>query len=95
MTRRQTVVVLRGNGSTRPPTRQYPPTPGSETTADLMGDDQIISPRQAAQVIGVANSTLQLWRSRGEGPKPFVINGKTRGYRLGAVRAWIRDHEKA
>jgi hypothetical protein len=59
-----------------------------------MGDDQIVSPRQAAGAIGVADSTLQLWRSRGEGPKPFVVNGKARGYTLRALREFIRQHEK-
>jgi hypothetical protein len=92
------VVALHGNDRARPaPRKTAPQAPASsvETVADLMGDDQIVSPRQAAQLIGVANATLQLWRSQGEGPRPFVVNGKTRGYTLRAIRTWIRDHEKA
>lgn len=44
---------------------------------------------QAAELIGIPAGTLRYWRSRGEGPKSFVIGAKRVFYREEDIREWI------
>jgi hypothetical protein len=66
----------------------------AERLALLMGDDIILRTREAGAMLGVAVSTLEAWRAVGEGPPPVVINGRARGYRIGALREWVRRCER-
>lgn len=55
----------------------------------LGGDDLILSTPDAAQLLGVAERTLENWRADKSGPDFIKIGSRAVGYRLGALRAWI------
>jgi hypothetical protein len=100
---RANLAIGTGAGSiqTRPEPRPALPALSARATSEstrtltaLMGDDMIVRTCEAAAMLGVAVSTLEAWRSVGEGPPPVVINSRARGYRIGALRAWVRQRER-
>ena len=48
-----------------------------------------LTARQAAQYLGVSESALRLWRSRGEGPRYFRAGEKLVRYRRADLDFWI------
>jgi len=57
----------------------------------------LLTPSQLAEMLGVKEHTLAVWRMKGKGPA-FVKTGKSRSatirYRLLAVEAWLEENEK-
>lgn len=58
----------------------------------LFKDDFLLTVDQAALFLGVSNSTLNHWRSNGDGP-PFIKLGPGRTgpirYEIGKLKAWV------
>ena len=48
-----------------------------------------LTPRQAAQYIGVSDAALRLWRSEGRGPRFFRAGEKLVRYRRTDLDSWI------
>jgi predicted DNA-binding transcriptional regulator AlpA len=68
----------------------------ADRVADLLridltaGDDMIVDTKAAARICGLSTRTLEKMRSDGEGPVAIRITGASVGYRLGALRDWLR-----
>lgn len=61
-------------------------------------DDQLLTDKQAADLLGLKPQSLRKLRWMGGGPAFCRLTRSARGqvrYRLGALRAWIREHEVA
>lgn len=56
----------------------------------LAGDDLILSPAEAARVLGRSVKSLELWRSLGTGPRPVQIGMRSVGYRMGDLRTYTK-----
>jgi excisionase family DNA binding protein len=52
--------------------------------------DQLLSPQDLAEYLGVPLGTLYHWRTQGNGP-PGLRVGRFLRYRRSDVEAWIRD----
>lgn len=52
-------------------------------------DKLIYRPKELAQVIGVAPSTLYQWVAAGEFPKPIKLAGRATGWRAEDITEWI------
>ena len=50
-----------------------------------------ITPRKAAQYLGISEAALRLWRSRGEGPRYFRAGDKLVRYRRADLDGWIES----
>lgn len=55
-------------------------------------DDVLATPEQAAQLLQIAESTLQKWRSTGENNVPFVKIGRSARYRVSDLKAYVERH---
>lgn len=49
----------------------------------------VLTPRKAAQYLGISEAALRLWRSRGEGPRYFRAGEKLVRYRRADLDFWI------
>lgn len=47
------------------------------------------TPRQAAEYIGMSDSTLRGWRAKGKGPRFYRVSERLIRYRVKDVDAWI------
>jgi predicted DNA-binding transcriptional regulator AlpA len=74
--------------------RQAQTTANLTALTEMMAEDRIILLKEAAVLLGVSTVTLQSWRSSGTGPAPIVVNRRARGYRLGTLKEWVRQHER-
>lgn len=54
---------------------------------------KLLSQKECAEVLGIAESTLRQWRYEGHGP-PFVRIGKAVRYRVEAVESWVLEQEQ-
>lgn len=58
--------------------------------------DRLLTPAQAAEILGVTHQTLAVWRSTGRYNLPFVKVGRRVMYRLTDIQGFIeerlRDH---
>ena len=57
--------------------------------ADL--DDRMLTRREAADFLGMAEQTLAQWTWRGEGPPVYRYSRRVR-YRLSDLNAWVAEH---
>lgn len=57
-----------------------------------IGDRYYLNRKQVAEIIGIADRTLQKWTWRGKGPKFFRI-GKRVLYTVEAVQKWFEEVE--
>jgi len=61
----------------------------------VLGDDSLMTPRQAAKELILSAKTIERWRSLGKGPK-FVQLGTSRvAYRLADIRQFIAERRAA
>lgn len=60
----------------------------------VASDDLIFDTRQAARMVGLSPRTLETMRASGEGPVCLRLSGVSIGYRLGALRAWIKSRPR-
>lgn len=57
--------------------------------------DEIISPAEAARMIGIQRSTLEVWRCRGKGPPFRKLPGERQAmvfYVRSDVEAWLKGN---
>lgn len=66
------------------PTTEKPAVSAEET------DDQLLTEKEAAEVIGFKPATLRCWRSDGKGPKAKKVGHRVR-YVRGDLVAWIKE----
>lgn len=64
----------------------------AETAALSFNDDVLATPEEAAQLIKIAESTLQKWRSTGENNIPFVKIGRSVRYKVSDLKAYVDRH---
>jgi hypothetical protein len=98
MNMRHERITTSSHGHTQPvgrPRHNSAKAATAEHLTELMGDDLIVKPRDAAALLGFTVGALAQWYGEGMGPKPIVIRQKRVGYRLGALKAWIRLRERA
>lgn len=55
-----------------------------------MSDDELISTRTAARILGLSPRTLEAWRHRGRGPRCYRV-GHAVKYRAGDVRRYLEQ----
>lgn len=65
----------------------------STTINTDLADHRLISPAEAADILGISASTLRTWRSTrpGYGPRAVKVGGSLR-YRLTDLTEWIAAH---
>jgi hypothetical protein len=64
-------------------------------TEIALGDDAVVDPVEAAAVLRKSPSTLEMWRSRGIGPRSIKTGPRSVGYTIGELRRFIRDAKAA
>lgn len=65
--------------------------PIGERSEQMLGDNTLLSPVQAAELLGVKEQTLANWRSTKRYPLPYVKIGRNVKYRLGDVENLIES----
>jgi predicted DNA-binding transcriptional regulator AlpA len=56
--------------------------------------EKLLSPNQAAEILGIQPRTLDFWRQRGGvGPKFIRYSARCVRYRLSDLQAWIASRE--
>jgi predicted site-specific integrase-resolvase len=53
--------------------------------------EQLLTPLEAARIVGVTPNTLEVWRNTGRRPLPFLRRGRRIRYRRGDVLALKRQ----
>lgn len=56
---------------------------------------RLMSPADAAAVLGVAEQTLAHWRARGSGPRFFALSARCVRYRQEDLEAWLAERARA
>ena len=56
--------------------------------------DDLLSPREAAPLVRLAESTLAKMRQRGDGPAYIQISKRRVAYRLSAIDSWLKARER-
>jgi excisionase family DNA binding protein len=65
-----------------------------EREARTVENHTLMTLQEVAEYLGVPESTIYAWRSKGIGPVGFRVGRHVR-YRREAVDAWIEDQERA
>jgi hypothetical protein len=60
-----------------------------------LGDDAVLDPVEAAAILRKSPSTLEMWRSRGVGPRSIKTGPRSVGYTIGELRRFLRNAEAA
>lgn len=60
----------------------------------LIGDDRVLTEAEAGRILTASERTLEHWRARGIGPRCVKMGERRIGYRLGELRAYIRNAER-
>lgn len=56
--------------------------------------DQLLTEKQAAELICYTQRALQNWRQRGGGPKYVKVSARSIRYQRRDVLEWIEDHKR-
>lgn len=51
--------------------------------------EQLLSPQQAAEYLGISEGTLAVWRCVGRYDLPYVLVGRRVRYKLAHLDAWL------
>jgi excisionase family DNA binding protein len=54
---------------------------------------RLLKSKELAEVLGLEDNTLRIWRARAEGP-PYYKVGSTVRYDEERVREWLEDRER-
>lgn len=60
------------------------------STTNPLDVDQLLSPAELADYLGVPVQTIYQWRYRGEGPPGYRVGRHVR-YRWSDIQAWLDD----
>lgn len=63
--------------------------PNPTTLPELRASDDLIDPKPAADLLGIAEGTLSVWRSTGRYNLPFIKVGRKVKYSRKALEAWL------
>lgn len=55
--------------------------------------DRLLKSKELAEVFGLTDNALRMWRSQGQGPPYFKIGHRVR-YSEAKVRDWLEDRER-
>jgi hypothetical protein len=55
-----------------------------------LGDDLVVPPREAGEVINKSMSTLESWRAKDIGPKWVKTGPRSVGYRIGDLKDYLQ-----
>jgi predicted DNA-binding transcriptional regulator AlpA len=55
--------------------------------------DTVLNERQVAAFLSVGMSTLQRWRSQGQGPSYVRLSTRRVGYRVSELHRWLASRE--
>jgi predicted DNA-binding transcriptional regulator AlpA len=55
--------------------------------------DRLLKSKELAEVFGLTDNALRMWRSQGQGPPYFKIGHRVR-YSEEKVREWLEDRER-
>ena len=58
-----------------------------------LGDDALLTAREAADFLNKSGSTLEAWRSQGLGPRWIKTGPRGVGYRVADLKAYLRRGE--
>jgi excisionase family DNA binding protein len=58
----------------------------------MVADKEILTPTEAAQIIGVKEQTLAKWRQFGRHNLPYIKSGKVIRYRRKDIETWLNAH---
>jgi hypothetical protein len=58
--------------------------------AMALGDDALLTSREAADFLNKSGSTLEIWRAKGFGPRWIRTGSRAVGYRIGDLKAYLR-----
>ena len=61
------------------------------THADISNLDPLLTPSDAARVLGVGQRCIENWRHRGGGPRYVRISARCIRYREADLLAWIAE----
>ena len=56
---------------------------------------EVYTRREAAEYIGLGESTLERWAREGRGPKVTRLSARRVGYRKGELDAWLKAQDEA
>ncbi len=60
-----------------------------------MGPEPLVVSREdAAHMLALSVKTLESWARQGVGPRPVRLGRRRVGYRVSALRRWVRDRER-
>lgn len=57
-------------------------------------DDRFLTETEVARLLGMSPRTLQAWRYKGGHTPDFIKVGRSVRYRLGDVKAWLRERRR-
>lgn len=60
----------------------------------MEADDRFLTETEVARHLGISPRTLQAWRYRGGHTPQFIKVGRAVRYRLGDVKAWLRERQR-
>ena len=55
---------------------------------------RLLTSKELSEIFGLHDTTLRLWRLRGEGPPFYKVGGKAVRYDEQKVREWLSDRER-
>ena len=58
-----------------------------------MVTEKLLKPTEAAELLGVATTTLAHWRSKGVGPSYSALNARTIRYKLSEILAFVDQRD--
>ena len=61
----------------------------------MSDDPDMITEREAAELINVSPAALRFWRYNGKAPPHYSLGGRTVRYERGEVIEWIASNRKA
>lgn len=61
----------------------------------MTSDDKLLTPKQAAEYLGVKENTLAVWRSTKRYDLPYIKIGKSIRYKLSEIETYINRKNKS
>jgi predicted DNA-binding transcriptional regulator AlpA len=55
---------------------------------------RLLKSKELAEIFGLHDTTLRIWRLQGEGPPYFKVGRKAVRYSEEKVREWLEDRER-
>jgi predicted DNA-binding transcriptional regulator AlpA len=56
-------------------------------------DEELISPKKAAQILGTNENVMAIWRHRGEGPDYYKLSRRAIRYLKSDIYQWLRSRK--